>query len=48
MSEKALDLPIALLNAQWYDRDYWTNVQQSVDRIDRMIDEFNAEVGILS
>lgn len=36
------------LNAQWYDRDYWTNVQQSVDQIDRMIDEFNAEVGILS
>jgi cysteine synthase len=32
------------LNAQWYDRSYWTNVQESVHEIDAMIDAFNAEV----
>ncbi len=32
------------LNAQWYDPEYWTRVQQSVTRIDEMIDEFNREV----
>ena len=32
------------LNRQWYDREYWTRVQQTAPRIDAMIEEFNAEV----
>ena len=32
------------LNAQWYDRDYWTRVQRSSPAIDQMIEAFNAEV----
>ena len=32
------------LNAQWYDREYWTRVQAQADEIDAMIEEFNAEV----
>lgn len=33
--------------AQWYERDYWTAVQNQVDEIDELIKEFNAEVGLL-
>jgi cysteine synthase A len=33
--------------AQWYERDYWTGVQNQVDQIDNLIKEFNAEVGLL-
>ncbi len=29
------------LNAQWYDRDYWTNVHKMADVIDEKIDAFN-------
>jgi len=32
------------LNAQWYDPDYWTDVQQQVEEIDALIEEFNARV----
>ena len=32
------------LTAQWYDRDYWTNVQAQAGEIDEMIKAFNAEV----
>lgn len=32
------------LDAQWYDRSYWTRVQESVDEIDRLIDSFNEEI----
>ena len=32
------------LNAQWYDRDYWTSVQNSASRIDELIDAFNRDV----
>ena len=35
------------LNAQWYDRDYWTNVQKQTGEIDKLIEEFNREVGLL-
>ena len=34
------------IQAQWYDPDYWTNVQKQVPEIDALIDEFNAEAGI--
>lgn len=33
--------------AQWYEPDYWTNVQSQVDDIDQLINEYNAEVGLL-
>lgn len=32
------------LNRQWYDRNYWTDIQGMADEIDGMIREFNAEV----
>ena len=32
------------LNAQWYDRSYWTRVQSSVDEIDALIASFNRDV----
>lgn len=32
------------LKAQWYDREYWLRVQERVDEIDRLIDDFNEEV----
>ena len=31
---------------QWYDPNYWTDVQGQVDEIDELIVEFNAKVGI--
>ncbi len=34
------------IQAQWYDRDYWTDVQSQVEQIDALIEEFNAEVGL--
>ncbi len=35
------------LNAQWYDRDYWTSKFRMTDEYDALIKEFNAEVGLL-
>lgn len=35
------------IQAQWYDDDYWTNIQQSVDEIDEMIKDFNERTGLL-
>ncbi len=35
------------IQAQWYQPDYWTEVQEQVPEIDALIDEFNAEVGLL-
>jgi cysteine synthase len=32
--------------AQWYQPDYWLNVQNQVDEIDALIEEFNADVGL--
>jgi cysteine synthase A len=34
------------INAQWYDPDYWTDVQAQVPEIDALIEEFNARVGL--
>jgi cysteine synthase len=34
------------IQAQWYDPDYWTDVQKQVPEIDVLIQEFNAEAGI--
>lgn len=35
------------LNAQWYDKDYWTNIQKLTPEIDQLINEFNEKVGLL-
>lgn len=34
------------LNAQWYDREYWTEIQSQKEEIDKLITNFNNEVGI--
>jgi cysteine synthase len=34
------------LNAQWYDHGYWTAIQEQIPDIDRLIQEFNREVGL--
>lgn len=34
------------LNAQWYDRDYWTGLHAQAAEIDALIHQFNAEVGL--
>ncbi len=33
--------------AQWYDPNYWTDLQGEVEQIDAMITEFNERVGLL-
>ncbi len=35
------------LNAQWYDKDYWTNVQNQMGEIDTLINAFNDATGLL-
>ncbi len=35
------------IQAQWYDDDYWTSIPAQVDEIDRLIEAFNARVGLL-
>jgi len=35
------------IQAQWYDRGYWTGFQRQVEEIDALIEEFNARVGLL-
>ncbi|EKD51157.1 MAG: hypothetical protein ACD_62C00327G0001, partial [uncultured bacterium] len=37
---------VAELNAQWYDREYFPNHLRRADEYDRMIAEFNKEVGL--
>ena len=34
------------IQSQWYDPDYWIDVQKQVPEIDAMIEEFNADAGI--
>jgi cysteine synthase A len=34
------------IQAQWYDPDYWSDVQMQVPEIDALIEEFNADAGI--
>jgi cysteine synthase len=31
---------------QWYESNYWTDVQRQAEQIDALIDEFNAEAGV--
>jgi hypothetical protein len=33
------------IQAQWYDPDYWTDVQKQAPEIDALIDEFNTDAG---
>ena len=35
------------IQAQWYQRDYWTGIQDQVDQIDELIEAFNERVGLL-
>jgi cysteine synthase len=35
------------IQAQWYERDYWTNFQKQIPDIDELIIEFNNKVGLL-
>jgi cysteine synthase len=35
------------IQAQWYEPDYWTDVQKQADQIDELILEFNQEVGLM-
>jgi cysteine synthase len=35
------------INDQWYQRDYWTELQQQIPEIDAKIEEFNKQVGLL-
>jgi cysteine synthase len=32
---------------QWYDRNYWMDVRNQVDEIDALIEEFNADAGLI-
>jgi len=34
------------LSDQWYDRNYWRNIQNSTQAIDEEIEAFNGEVGL--
>ncbi len=35
------------IQAQWYQKDYWTRIHGRLDELDALIDEFNARVGLL-
>ena len=35
------------INAQWYDGNYWTDLQAQIPEIDALINEFNDKVGLL-
>jgi cysteine synthase len=35
------------INEQWYKDDYWTGIQDQVSEIDKLIEAFNSEVGLL-
>jgi hypothetical protein len=34
------------IQAQWYDPNYWTDLQKQIPEIDDLIIEFNAKVGL--
>jgi cysteine synthase len=34
------------IQAQWYEPDYWRNVQEQAPEIDALIEEFNADAGV--
>ncbi|MCJ7694914.1 MAG: pyridoxal-5-phosphate-dependent protein subunit beta, partial [Anaerolineaceae bacterium] len=35
------------IQAQWYDPDYWTEIQAQIPVIDSLIKEFNQQVGLI-
>jgi hypothetical protein len=35
------------IQAQWYDANYWTDIPSHAGQIDALIEEFNAETGLL-
>ncbi len=35
------------IQAQWYDKNYWTNFQKQIPEIDELIVEFNDKVGLI-
>lgn len=35
------------IQAQWYDADYWSDIPRHAEQIDALIEEFNAETGLL-
>jgi hypothetical protein len=35
------------IQAQWYERDYWTNFQKQIPAMDELITEFNDKVGLI-
>jgi cysteine synthase A len=35
------------IQAQWYERNYWSDVQRQVEEIDALIEEFNSDAGVL-
>ena len=35
------------IQSQWYDKEYFTDIQSQVEAIDALIDEFNKDVGLL-
>jgi cysteine synthase len=35
------------INAQWYDPDYWTEIQSQVPEIDALINDFNERAGLV-
>lgn len=37
---------VAELDAQWHDKNYWHNLHAQASEIDKLIAEFNAEVGL--
>ena len=32
---------------QWYEKNYWTDLPGQADEIDKLIEEFNKEVGLI-
>jgi len=35
------------IQAQWYDRSYWTSIREQIPEMDALIEEFNADVGLM-
>ncbi|KPL07844.1 pyridoxal-5-phosphate-dependent protein subunit beta [bacterium SM23_57] len=35
------------IQSQWYDRAYWTSIQEQIPEIDALIEEFNQKVGLI-
>ena len=35
------------LNAQWYQKDYWTQLASYAEKIDLLVEEFNKDVGLI-